>query len=126
MKTAKKILIIEDEKDLLSLLSEALKEEGFDVIGVQNGADGLAIVEEQKPNLVLLDLNIPGMDGLTFLKKLRGSKKGAYAPVIIFSNSSNVEDLSEAMEQGVLFYLAKSNWELEDVVKKVKEVLDLS
>lgn len=125
MNERKKILIIEDSKDLLLLLSDALKNEGLDVIKTRNGIEGLEMAQEGDPSLILLDLDLPGMDGLTILKKLRGDEKNKNIPVIIFSNSAGVEKLSEAMEQGVVHYLTKSDLGLKVVVKKIKEVLKL-
>ena len=125
MKTPKKILIIEDEKDLVTLLSNALKEESFEILYARNGLDGLSIAKEKRPDLVLLDLDIPGIDGLTVLEKIRENEETKDMAVIVFSNSADVANLSKAIDQGVLYYLAKSNWEIEDVVEKIKEVLSL-
>lgn len=123
MNKSKKILIVEDEKDLVTLLSKALEKEDFEVIYARNGVDGLSMAKEYTPDIVLLDLDIPGIDGLTVLEKLREDEKSKNIPVIIFSNSADVSDLSKAIDQGVLCYLVKSNWKIEDVIKKIKEVL---
>jgi len=124
MKTQKKILIIEDDEDLLTLLSNRLKKEGFEVIDARDGVRGLSMARDQNPDLLVLDLDIPGIKGMTVLAKLQENEKTAKLPVIIFSNSAEVTDLGKAIEHGVLHYLTKSDWSLEDVLEKVKEVLD--
>jgi DNA-binding response OmpR family regulator len=126
MKEGKKILIIEDEKDLLLLVFNALRREGFSVIGAKDGPQGLRLVQDEKPDLVILDLDLPGINGLTLLKKMREEEEFKDTAVIVFSNSADTGDISAAMELGVLFYLTKSDWELEDIVKKIKEALNVS
>ena len=123
MNATKKILIIEDNEDLLHMLSNTLRGEGFLVVETKDGLQGFKIAQEEHPDLILLDLDIPGIDGLTFLKKLRGDKKNKDTPVIIFSNSADIKNISEAMEQDVFCYLVKSDWELNGVIGKVKEAL---
>lgn len=121
----KRILIIEDNKDLVLLLSEVFKKEGIDVSVAVDGEKGLVLSLDQKPDLILLDIILPKMDGITMLKKLREDENGKNIPVIVLSNLSAAEDLSEAMEEGVYDYLVKKDWELEDIVAKVKEILKM-
>jgi len=123
---SKKILFIEDNKDLLTLVADTLKNEGFEVLTEVNGIQGLETALAELPDLILLDLEIPGMYGLEVLKKLREreDEKEASIPVIIFSNTSDTSVLSTAMEYGVREYLLKSDWELPDLIKKVKSTLN--
>lgn len=121
----KRILIIEDNKDLILLLSEVFKKEGMDVSVAVDGEKGLILSLEEKPDMILLDIILPKMDGITMLKKLREDKEGKNIPVIVLSNLSSAEDLSEAMEIGVYDYLVKKDWELEDIVAKVKKTLGI-
>lgn len=120
---AKTVLLIEDDKDLGSLLEGALKEAGLEVLRAEDGALGLAIALRHHPDLILLDIVLPSMDGLALLKKMREDAWGKDASVIILTNLSNEERVSAAMEGGVYDYLAKENWKMEDVVAKVKERL---
>lgn len=126
MSEKKKILIIEDNKDLVLLLSKALRSEGFLVASARDGIKGFKLAEEEHHDLIILDLDIPGIKGLAVLKKLRNDKRNKKTPVIIFSNYTEAENLSEALEQGVLDYLPKSDWELNEVVEKVKKALGVS
>lgn len=121
----KKILVVEDEVALRNILVEKLKLEGFDVIEAKNGEEGLEISIDQKPNLILLDIIMPKMDGLKMLEKLREDKWGKKVPVIVLTNLSSGMEMSKSAENGVLSYLVKTDWKLEDVVNKVKETLRL-
>ncbi|MFZ2192681.1 MAG: response regulator [Candidatus Moraniibacteriota bacterium] len=122
----KKILVVEDEVSLRNVLVEKLKSEDFDVIEARNGEEGLEISISQKPNLILLDIIMPKMDGLTMLEKLREDSWGKKVPVVILTNLSSGMEMSKSAENGVSSYLVKTDWKLEDVVKKVKEILKLA
>ena len=119
----KNILIIEDEKSLLELLSYKFKDSGFKVNCAQSAEVGLKLALQRRPDLILLDIILPKMDGLTMLKKLRQDSRGAGVPVIILSNLNDREKVSEAMQIGVYEFLIKSNAKLADIVKEVREVL---
>jgi DNA-binding response OmpR family regulator len=123
MKQKNKILIVEDETSLLDVLADKFKREGFLVYKAQDGQEALEIVKKQKPDLVILDVIMPSMDGLTMIKKLREDKWGNVVPVLILSNLSDPEQINEAKEWGAVDYLVKSNWGLDDVVLKVKQTL---
>ena len=119
----KKILVIEDDNSIRKALKNKLLEENFDVIEAINGEDGLALAISKKPNLILLDIIMPKMDGLTMLKKLREDLWGAEAKVIILSNLSDAQSVEASMKAGVYNYLVKANWKISDVMEKVKENL---
>ena len=119
----KKILVVEDDKALSMLLVSQLTNEGFAVSEENNGVDGFETALKDHPDLILLDIILPGMDGLTFLKKLREDAWGEKASVIIMSNLDDSEKVSEAMKRGVLDYFIKTDWKLEDVIAKIKQKL---
>jgi len=121
-----KILIIEDEKSLLTVLADKFRREGFFVWEAQDGEEGLDCALKNKPLLIILDIVMTSMDGLTMLKKLREDKWGNHIPVLILSNLSDPQQLEEANGRGVIGYMIKSNWGLDDVVTKVKETLGLA
>jgi DNA-binding response OmpR family regulator len=124
MKEGKKsILIVEDEKSLLSVLCDKFKREGFLVYSAMDGKEALQNACKLRPSLVVLDIIMPSMDGLTMLKKLRESRWGSQVPVLILSNLSDPQQIEEATGRGVIEYLVKSNWGLNDVVEKVKQTL---
>jgi|SRR3989344_2050084 len=118
-----RILIVEDEQSVSKALKERLEQEGFEVTLAQNGQEGLLRAANEKPDLILLDLIMPHMDGITMLQRLREDEWGKLAKVIILSNLSDDNALARSMEKGVYDYLVKTDWKLEDVVAKIKERL---
>ena len=122
----KKILVVEDEAPLRGALRDALHSEGFIVLEASNGQEGLDLALKEKPAVLLVDLMMPVMDGMTMLKQLReDAEYGATAPVIVLSN---IGVLDERASKGVnaanpAFYLMKANWAIADVVGKVKTVI---
>ena len=122
-KNKKSILIVEDDSALRQVLTDKLSEEGFTVWGAIDGAQGLKLANEKHPSLILLDIFMPIMDGVTMLKKLREDEWGKLVKVIVLSNLSDDSALARSMEKGVYDYLVKTDWKLEDVVAKIKERL---
>ncbi len=116
----KKILVIEDDAVLSSTLVESLKEAGFEVLSALNGEEGLASALENKPDLILLDIILPKMNGIVMLKKLRQDEWGKKASVIILTNLNSPKDIADGIEW-TEDYLVKSDWNIEDVIKHVKE-----
>ena len=123
---SKKILIIEDDKILARLLSESLKKESFVVLSASDGEKGLTMALENHPDLILLDIMLPKMDGLTLLKKLREDAWGKEASVIILSNTSDSGKVSEALRSGTYDFLVKTDLKLEEVLTTIKEKLGIS
>jgi CheY-like chemotaxis protein len=122
-KTMAKILVIEDEASLLKSLTEFLAEEKFEVIGASDGEMGLALAKKENPDLVLLDLILPKKDGYEVLEEMKQDENMKKIPVILLTNLENPEDIEKAFAKGVSTYLVKSNYKLEDIVKKIKETL---
>lgn len=120
---AHKILVVEDEEILLTALQEELRQGGYTVDGAVDGEDGLVKIKAFKPDLVLLDLVMPKMDGMAVLRKLKESPETAELPVVILTNLSDYERISEALSLGAKDYLVKANYSLADLMDKVKAVL---
>jgi two-component system, OmpR family, response regulator RpaA len=118
-----KLLIIEDDKALSDLLADKFRAEGFDVTTASDGETGLKLALEWKPDLVLLDIVMPRMDGMTMLHKLREDDQGKKIQVVLLTNLSDTEKVYDAMSNGVFDYLVKSNWEIDDLVKEVRAKL---
>lgn len=119
----KKILIVEDDFELREALAEKIKESGFDVFEAGNGEKGLEDALKIHPDLILLDVVMPKMDGMTFLKKLRQDSWGKNARVIVLTNLSNAEEIEESIQHGVYDYLVKTDWGVSDIVGKIKDKL---
>lgn len=118
-----KILIVEDEKPLLDVLSDVLKENGCTVISAQDGEEGLKTALAEHPDLILLDIIMPVMDGLEMLKEMRKDDWGKQADVMLLTNVSDNEKLAEALEVGAFDYLVKSDHTIESIASAVKEKL---
>lgn len=122
----KKILLVEDEEFIVESIYNKLIAEGFDVIKAKNGFEGLQKASENHPDLILLDIIMPDMDGITMLKKLREDEWGKTAKIIMLTNLSDADKIAEVMTLGVSDFLVKANWELKDVVKLIKNKLDIA
>lgn len=121
--TKAKILVVEDEEILLTALKEELTSGGYAVEGAEDGVEGLVKVKSFKPDLVLLDLLMPKMDGMEMLQKLKADTQTRDVPVVILTNLSDYEKISEALSLGAMDYLVKANYKLEDLLEKVSTVL---
>jgi DNA-binding response OmpR family regulator len=119
-----KILIIEDEKLIVVALKKKLESEGFDVETEYDGVSGLRAALGMHPDLILLDIVLPGIDGVTLLGSLRADEWGAKVPVIILTNLNDASTIEESRKKGVNSYLVKTDWKLNDVVDKVRSTLD--
>jgi DNA-binding response OmpR family regulator len=118
-----KIALIEDDEILARAMKEELEEGGFDVVHAVDGVQGLQLILQEHPDLVLLDIVMPKMDGLTMLQKLRGDAWGKNVRVLMLTNLDQIEKVAQATDAGVLGYIVKSSHKVEEVVEKVKELL---
>jgi DNA-binding response OmpR family regulator len=121
--TRHKILIVEDEIDLLGVLSQNFSMEKFEVLQASNGEVGLEQALRHHPDIILLDIIMPVMDGITMLKKLREDAWGKDAQVVLLTNLSDEKKVAEAMQHGVYDYLVKADWNINNVVEKVRSKL---
>lgn len=119
----KKILFIEDESVLQKTVGIALKDEGYKVISATDGESGFNLAESQKPDLILLDIVLPKINGFEVLRKLKENPKTKDVPVIILTNLERVADIDKALEAGATTYLIKVDYSLDEIVKKVKKAL---
>ncbi len=121
---SKTILIVEDEPMLSGVLRDRLSQESFNLLLAENGEAGLSMALEKHPDLILSDIMMPKMDGLTMLKKLREDEWGRKAQVIMLSNLSDMASISDAISNNATEYMLKSELDLDDVVKKIKIKLE--
>jgi DNA-binding response OmpR family regulator len=119
-----KILVVEDEEILLTALSEELKQQGFAVVGAHDGVEGVEMAVSEKPSIILLDLVMPRLDGIGALKQIKENDATRDIPVVILTNLSDYDKVSDALSLGAMDYLVKANYRLEELVMKIKSILD--
>lgn len=121
-KIDKKILIAEDDKSLLWILRQSFADAGFSVFFAEDGEVGLAIAEKENPDLILLDISMPRMDGITMAKKLK--EKGIKSQIIFLTNFKDAEHISEAVAlMKYTDYIIKSDLSIDQIISRVKERL---
>lgn len=119
----RKILIVEDDKFLRELISRKLVREQYEVVDAIDGESCLKIIKEEKPDLVLLDLILPGIDGFGVLTKLKDDPLTASVPVIILSNLGQREDIERGLKLGAADYLVKAHFTPNEIIEKIKQAL---
>ena len=121
-----KIALIEDDLILSKVLFEELKEAGFNAVRAYDGDSGYKMLQEEQPDLVLLDLLLPKRNGLSILKEFRADPANAGIPVIVLTNSVELHDVAGAVESGAEMYLIKNEQNIKSIIKIVREQLDIS
>ncbi|KPJ73261.1 hypothetical protein AMJ48_02245 [Parcubacteria bacterium DG_74_1] len=119
----KKILIVEDDKFLRELIVQKLIKEGYETSEAIDGEQGIKKVKEEKPDLVLLDLILPGIDGFEVLSQKKEDPNIAKIPVIVLSNLGQKEDVERGLKLGAVDYLIKAHFTPGEIIEKIKNVL---
>ena len=117
-----KILIVEDEKDIVKMLEYNLKKEGFRTLSANNGEDGLDMARKEHPDLILLDLMLPEMDGLEVCKAVKNDTKTAAIPIIILTAKAQETDKIVGLELGADDYVTKP-FSPKELIARIKAVL---
>jgi|SRR5581483_3222517 len=119
----KNILIIEDDEFFRELISKRLMAKDFSVTEAVDGEKGIIAMREKKPDLVLLDLLLPGIDGFEVLSKVKQDPTTAVIPVIILSNLGQPEDIEKGVKLGAADYLIKSQFDMDQIIEKINTIL---
>lgn len=120
-----KVLIVEDDSIILGMYEKLLTNHGYDVKTATNGELGLKLALEEHPDILLLDIRMPKMDGITMMHTLRKDEWGKQASIIILTNfDANDERLAAVVNDQPAYYLVKSDNQPQQVLEKIKEVLD--
>lgn len=119
----KTILIVEDEKNILEMYSFKFEEAGFKVLKALDGEVGLNLALTAKPDLILLDIILPKIDGFAVLAEIRANKNTKNTLVIMLTNLGQDEDKEKGVKYGAMDYIVKANCTPTDVVKKVSAIL---
>ena len=122
-KQKQKILIVDDDVAIVRVLKGEFEEEGFEVLTAYNGQIGIDKALSDFPDLILLDIVMPVIDGLEVLRILRKDKRGADIPVVVLTNYDEMEKMAKAKEMGAIDFLVKTDWRMQDIMEKVKMVL---
>lgn len=121
---SKKILIIEDEETISHMFASMLKEAGFKIETAENGKVGLEKIREFKPDLIMLDILMPEMNGYEVLKQLKSKDEQGHIPVLVLTSLSQEEQEKKARLLGAAGFLQKDNVHLKDILDKVNSFLD--
>lgn len=121
----KKVVIVEDESFLLKALNMQLLNNDFEVLSAEDGEAGLELVRESLPDIVLLDIILPKMNGFDVLAELKKDKKTKKIPVIILSNLGQDEEKKKGLKLGAVDYYVKASTSLDEITQKVKKVLKI-
>ena len=118
----KRILAVDDEADVLMILRTALQSEGYEIKTASNGEDAVAAAQESPPDLIILDVMMPGMDGFDVLAELKKDEATSTIPVIMLTGVSDRKKIQEALDTGIDYYIIKP-FEFEDLISKVEQAL---
>lgn len=118
-----KILIIEDDKFLRELIVSKLSMEKFEILEAVDGEEGIKKIQSEKPDLILLDLILPGIDGFEVLSKMKQDVSLKSIPVIILSNLGQRDDVEKGLKLGAVDYLVKAHFTPNEIIDKVKAIL---
>ncbi len=121
---AQKITVVEDDKFLRELITQKLSTEGYDISEAVDGEKGLETIKKEKPDLILLDLILPGIDGFEVLARIKSDPDVSEIPVIILSNLGQKEDIERGLKMGAADYLIKAHFTPEEIIKKISTVFD--
>ncbi len=123
MENKKAVLIVEDDSFLQGLVSRKLNSEGHNVFIAGSAPDVFRVLQHQKVDLILLDLLLPKVDGFEILTQIRSEEATKGIPVIVFSNLSEDKDIKRAQDLGISAFMIKSNFTLDELSEKIKEIL---
>lgn len=120
---AQTILVIEDDQFLRELMVRKIVSEGFNPLESETGEDGLVKIKKEKPDLVLLDIVLPGIDGIEVLKKAKEDPEISSIPIVILSNLAGPEEIERGLKLGAVDYLIKAHLTPREIVEKAKNYL---
>jgi DNA-binding response OmpR family regulator len=119
----KKVLVVEDDKFLSNAYKAGFEGEGFEVSIAFDGEEAMTQAKELMPDVILLDLLIPKVDGFTVLQNLKADKELSKIPVIIASNLGQKQDIDKGIELGAADYIVKSESSVTEILNKIKNLL---
>lgn len=121
-----KVLIVDDDAFLSGIYATKLELEGFQVVSARDGEEGLKAAMREKPDLILLDVLMPKLDGFEVLKRLKAEPDFKATPVIMLTNLGQKEDIEKGLADGAVDYLIKAHFVPAEAVDKIKKVLNMA
>jgi DNA-binding response OmpR family regulator len=121
-----KILFIEDSGFFRKAVAQSLASEGFDVITAGTGEDALKVTQNEQPDLILLDMMLPRLDGMMVLRILRGTAETRHTPVIVLSSNTTERDRTAAQKLGISYYFRKDSSPMEELVASIRSTIGIS
>lgn len=118
-----KVLVIEDDKFLRDLALQKIAKEGFNVVAAVDGEQGVEFAEKEIPDIILLDILLPGIDGFEVLRRVRANPALAKTKVSMLSNFGQREDIEKALKGGADQFMVKANYTLDEIVAEVKKMV---
>jgi len=125
MTDKKKLLIVDDNKELCDVLVDKFTSEGLEVFCAYDGEEGITMSLEQHPDLILLDIRMPNVDGWEMLERLREDEWGSGVDVIMLTAAGDMESISKAVDRGTYEYIIKTESDIDDIARKVNEKLGI-
>lgn len=119
----KRILIVEDEEIMLDLLQRKLKAHGYEVLVARDGEEGLRLIKAEKPDLIIMDLVMPKMDGFMVMEEIQKDEGLKKIPLIVVSNSGQPVELGRVKDLGAKDWLIKTEFNPQELVEKIKNQL---
>ncbi|ALL14120.1 response regulator [Caulobacter henricii] len=116
------ILVVEDDESIRNLIVSQLQDAGFEVVTAADGLEGLAAIRERRPDAVLLDINMPSMDGFTMLERMKNDPATSNLPVLMLSAQSSPEDIRRAVQLGADDYIGKP-FESRQLLRRVDRMI---
>lgn len=121
-----KVLIVDDDAFLSGIYATKLELDGFEVATARDGEEGLKAAMREKPDLILLDVLMPKLDGFEVLKRLKADEETKKIPVIMLTNLGQKEDIEKGLQDGAVDYLIKAHFVPAEAVDKIKKVLNMA
>jgi CheY-like chemotaxis protein len=118
-----KILLIEDDALIVKIYSTRLKADGFTVLSADNGEDGAVLATKEQPDLIVLDVMMPKLDGFSVLEKLRADPNLSKIPILIYSNLAQDSEIEKAKQFGATEFIVKANISPTELVNKIKSYI---
>jgi DNA-binding response OmpR family regulator len=119
-----RVLLAEDDRFLRRAAEAMLRKQGFTVLPATDGEEALGLARSERPDLILLDMVMPKLDGLAVLRALKGDAATRHVPVVLLSNLGQEEDVRRCLEAGATAYFIKANLSLDDLVARVRAILN--